>query len=358
MEPLYQPQGIEERWQRTWEEEGLYNAEADDPRTPYVICLPPPNVTDRLHMGHALNASAQDLLIRWHRMREFNTLWQPGYDHAGIALQAVMTRRLAAEGKTLQDVGREKFVELCWDFIRDYGGQIMGQLRTLGASLDYRRHRFTMDDAYSAAVMRFFAHLWDKGYIYRGSRIVNWCPGCQSTVSDLEVKHRELDDTLTWIRYPLVEGDGHVTIATVRPPTMLADVAVAVHPDDERYRNLVGKEAIVPIAERRVPIIADERVDPEFGTGALKITPGHDPNDFEIGREHGLEEITVIGEDGRMTEEAGEPFAGLTVLEARDAVVADLRDEGRLRGEEEYTHSIPFSHRSGERIEPLISLQW
>ncbi len=206
MEPLYKPQGVEERWQRAWEEEGLYNAEADDQRAPFVICLPPPNVTDRLHMGHALNASCQDVLIRWHRMRDFNTLWQPGYDHAGIALQAVMVRRLAAEGKSMQDVGREAFVQLCWDFINDYGGQIMGQLRSLGASLDYRRHRFTMDDAYAAAVMRFFVHLADEGYIYRGTRIVNWCPGCPSTVSDLEVNHVEVDDTLTWIRYPACRG--------------------------------------------------------------------------------------------------------------------------------------------------------
>ena len=357
MEPLYQPQGIEERWQRTWEEEGLYNAEADDPRTPYVICLPPPNVTDRLHMGHALNASAQDLLIRWHRMREFNTLWQPGYDHAGIALQAVMTRRLAAEGKTLQDVGREKFVELCWDFIRDYGGQIMLQLRTLGASLDYRRHRFTMDVAYSAAVMRFFTHLWDRGYIYRGSRIVNWCPGCGSTVSDLEVKHREVDDTLTWIRYPLADGDGHVTIATVRPPTMLADVAVAVHPGDKRYRDLVGKEAIVPIVERRVPIIADERVDPEFGTGALKITPGHDPMDWEIGRDHDLPEPMVIGLDGLMNENAGD-LAGLTQAEAEKRIVAELSERGLLEKRESFRHSVGHCDRSGDRIEPLVLLQW
>jgi valyl-tRNA synthetase len=357
MEPLYQPQGIEERWQRTWEEEGLYNAEADDPRTPYVICLPPPNVTDRLHMGHALNASAQDVLIRWHRMRGFNTLWQPGYDHAGIALQAVMTRRLAEEGKTLQDVGREKFVELCWDFIRDYGGQIMVQLRTLGASLDYRRHRFTMDDAYSAAVMHFFRQLWDKGYIYRGSRIVNWCPGCGSTVSDLEVSHRELDDTLTWIRYPLAEGEGHVTIATVRPPTMLADVAVAVNPDDERYRDLVGREAIVPIAERRVPIIADERVDPEFGTGALKITPGHDPMDWEIGQDHGLPEPMVIGLDGLMNENAGD-LAGLTQAEAEKRIVEQLTERGLLEKRESFRHSVGHCSRSGDRIEPLVLLQW
>ena len=357
MEPLYKPQGVEERWQRTWEEEGLYNAEADDPREPFVICLPPPNVTDRLHMGHALNASVQDVLIRWHRMRDFNALWQPGYDHAGIALQAVMVKRLAGEGLTLQDVGRARFVELCWDFIRDYGGQIMGQLRTLGASLDYRRHRFTMDDEYARAVMRFFVHLADKGYIYRGTRIVNWCPGCASTVSDLEVDHLEVDDTLTWIRYPLAEGDGHVTIATVRPPTMLADVAMAVHPDDERYRELVGKEAIVPIAERRVPIIADERVDREFGTGAVKITPGHDPMDWEIGRDHGLPEPMVIGLDGRMTEEAGE-FAGLTQAEADEQIVARLEERGLIEKREPFRHAVGHCNRSGDRIEPLVLLQW
>ena len=357
MEPRYEPAGVEERWQRTWEEEGLYNAEADDPREPFVICLPPPNVTDRLHMGHALNASAQDVLIRWHRMRDFNTLWQPGYDHAGIALQAVMVRRLAADGKSMQDVGRERFVELCWDFIRDYGGQIMVQLRSLGASLDYRRHRFTMDDDYARAVMRFFVHLAEKGYIYRGTRIVNWCPGCPSTVSDLEVNHIEVDDTLTWVRYPLAEGEGHVTIATVRAPTMLADVAVAVHPDDERYKNLVGKEAIVPVAERRVPIIADERVDLEFGTGAVKITPGHDPMDWEIGRDHSLPEPMVIGLDGRMNEEAGE-FAGLTQGEAEEQIVARLEERGLIEKREPFRHAVGHCDRSGDRIEPLVLLQW
>src|ERR671936_30310 len=285
MDPLYQPQGVEGRWQRTWEEQGLYNAEADDPRETFVICLPPPNVTDRLHMGHALNASCQDVLIRFPRMRGFTALWQPGYDHASIALQAVMVRRLADEGLSRHDIGREAFVERCWEFIRDYGGQIMGQLRSLGASLDYRRHRFTMDEGYSRAVMRFFAHLAGKGYVYRGTRIVNWCVGCASTISDLEIDHIETDDTLTTIRYPLADGSGHISIATVRPATMLADVAVAVHPDDERYRDLVGKEAIVPVVNRRVPIVADERVEPTFGTGAVKITPGHDPMDFENGRD-------------------------------------------------------------------------
>ena len=358
MEPLYDPHGVEGRWQQAWESEGLYEVEADDPRgKTFVICLPPPNVTDRLHMGHALNASVQDSLIRCHRMRNYNTLWQPGYDHAGIALQAVMRRRLAAEGLTLEDIGREAFVQRCWDFIRDYGGQIMGQLRSLGASLDYRRQRFTMDEAYTRAVMRFFAHLFDKGYIYRDTRIVNWCPGCGSTVSDLEVNHLEVDDTLTWIRYPLPEGDGHITIATVRPPTMLADVAVAIHPGDERYRHLVGKQAIVPIVDRPVPIIEDERVDPDFGTGAVKITPGHDAMDWEIGRDHKLPEPMVIGLDGRMNENAGE-FAGLSQEEAEQRIVAHLKEQGLLERRESYRHGVGHCDRSGDRIEPLVLLQW
>jgi valyl-tRNA synthetase len=357
MEPLYDPHGVEERWQQIWEAEGLYDADADDPRETFVICLPPPNVTDRLHMGHALNASVQDVLVRWHRMRDFNTLWQPGYDHAGIALQAVMTRRLAAEGLTLQDIGREAFVRRCWDFIRDYGGQIMEQLRSLGASLDYRRQRFTMDEAYTRAVMRFFTHLYGKGYIYRDTRIVNWCPGCGSTVSDLEVNHIEVDDTLTWIRYPLADGDDHITIATVRPPTMVADVAVAVHPGDERYRDLVGKQAIVPIVERPVPIIEDERVDADFGTGAVKITPGHDPMDWEIGRDHNLPEPMGIGLDGLMNEEAGE-FAGLTQEEAERRILARLKDQGLLEKRESYRHAVGHCDRSGDRIEPLVLLQW
>jgi valyl-tRNA synthetase len=358
MEPLYAPQEVEARWQRTWEEEGLYNAEADDLRETFVICLPPPNVTDRLHMGHALNASCQDLLTRWHRMRNFNALWQPGYDHASIALQAVMVRRLAAEGIDYRELGRDAFVERCWEFIRDYGGQIMGQLRSLGASLDYRRHRFTMDEAYTRAVMRFFVHLVKRGFVYRANRIVNWCPGCASTVSDLEVDHVDADDVLTWIRYPLAGRSGHVTVATVRPPTMLADVAVAVHPGDERYRDLVGEEVIVPIAERRVPIIADERVEPEFGSGALKITPGHDPKDWEIGRDHGLAELMVIGLDGRLSADAGPEFEGLTQEEAERKILERLDDLQLLDRREPYRHAVGLCNRSGDRIEPLVLLQW
>jgi valyl-tRNA synthetase len=357
MDPLYKPQGVEERWQRTWEAEGLYNAETDDPRETFVICIPPPNVTDRLHMGHALNASCQDALIRWHRMRDFNSLWQPGYDHAGIALQRVMVRRLAGEGIDYRELGRDGFVEKCWEFIRDYGGQIMDQLRSTGASLDYRRHRFTLDEGYTRAVMRFFAHLSDKGYLFRGTRIVNWCPGCASVISDLEVDHKDVDDALTYARYPLADGDGYVTVATVRPATMLADVAVAVHPDDERYKDLVGREVLVPFVERRVPIIADERVDPSFGTGALKITPGHDPTDWEIGRDHNLPEPMVIGLDARMNEHAGE-LAGLAQDEADARIIAWLREHDQLEKRESYRHAVGHCNRSGDRIEPLVLLQW
>ena len=353
----YNPQGVEERWQQTWESDGHYNAEPDAPGEPYCIALPPPNVTGELHMGHALNASIQDLLVRWHRMRGFNVLWQPGYDHAGIATQNVIERELRKEGLTRHDIGREEFLRRTWEWLELYGGIIMGQLRRLGASLDYRRERMTMDDGYVRAVLHWFVHLYDRGYLYRANRIVNWCPVCESAISDLEVNHIETDDTLTWIRYPLADGSGHLTIATVRPPTMLADTGVAVNPADERYRELIGKEAIVPIVERRVPIVGDERVEMDFGTGALKITPGHDPMDFDIGRDHGLEELTVIGLDGRMNDAAGE-FAGLTQEEAEERIVARLREEGLLEKQEPYRHSVGHCDRSGNRIEPLITLQW
>jgi valyl-tRNA synthetase len=357
MDTRYNPQGVEERWQQTWEAEGDYNAEPDAPGEPYCIALPPPNVTGELHMGHALNASIQDLLIRWHRMRGFNVLWQPGYDHAGIATQNVIERELAKEGLSRHDIGREEFLRRTWEWLERYGGIIMGQLRRLGASLDYRRERMTMDEGYIRGVLRWFVHLYDKGYLYRANRIVNWCPVCESAISDLEVNHIEEDDTLTWIRYPLADGSGHLTIATVRPPTMLADTGVAVNPNDERYKDLVGKEVIVPIVERRVPIVADERVEMAFGTGALKITPGHDPMDFDIGRDHGLEELTVIGLDGRMNEQAGE-FAGLSQEEANERIVERLREQGLLEKQEPYRHSVGHCDRSGNRIEPLITLQW
>ncbi len=358
LEPLYKPQGVEERWQQTWEHERLYHADPDDPGPTYVIAVPPPNVTGALHMGHALNGTLQDVLIRQHRMRGFNTLWQPGYDHAGIATQAVVEKELRKEGTSRQEIGREAFVERVWEWLREYGGVIMSQFRRLGCSLDYERERFTMDDAYVRAVMRFFVHLYERGWMYRANRIINWCTECQTAISDLEVEHIEVDDALTYARYPFVEDEGSVTVATVRPATMLADVALAVHPDDERYRNVIGREVLVPVVERRVPIIADERVDPAFGTGALKITPAHDPIDFEIGRDHGLPELTVIGFDGRMTGDIPDEYVGLTEDEADERVVAWLREHDRLEKRESYRHSVGHCERSGTRIQPLVSLQW
>ena len=358
MEQTYRPTDLEERWQRAWEEEGLYRAGVGARREEtFVICVPPPNVTGALHMGHALNGSLQDVLIRWHRMRGFDTLWQPGYDHAGISTQNVVEKQLVREGTSRKDIGREAFVERVWRHLEETGRTIMGQYRRLGASMDYGRERFTMDDAYIEAVMRFFVHLWGRGWIYRANRIVNWCPFHETAISDLEVVHEPMDDRLTYARYPFTEGSGSITVATVRPATILADVAVAVHPDDERYRDAVGREVAVPYVERRVPVIADELVDPEFGTGALKITPGHDPTDFEIGRRHGLETITVIGPDGRMNEDAGD-LAGLEQNEADKAVVAWLREHEQLEKQENYRHNVGTCERCHTRIEPLVSLQW
>jgi valyl-tRNA synthetase len=357
MEPLYSPEGVEERWQRIWEEEGHYNADPDPTRESFVIAHPPPNVTGDLHMGHALQLSLADTIVRTRRMQGYNTLFQPGFDHAGISTQNAVEKHLATEGKTRQDLGREAFEARVWEWLREYGGKIMLQFRRIGASLDYRRERFTMDDAYVRAVMRFFVHLYGKGWIYRANRIINWCPFHQTALSDLEVAHVEVDDALTYVRYPLVEGDGHITIATVRPATILADVAVAVHPDDDRYRDLLGREVIVPVVERRVPVIADERVERDFGTGALKVTPGHDPLDYEIGRDHGLPEITVTGPDGRMNEEAGD-FAGLTQEEADERVLAWLKNHGQLEKRESHRHTVAVCDRCQSRIEPRISLQW
>ncbi len=358
MEPLYRPQGVEERWQQTWEQEGLYGADPDASGETYVIAVPPPNVTGALHMGHALNGSIQDVLIRWHRMRGFRALWQPGYDHAGIATQAVVEKELRREGLSRLELGREAFLERVWEWLHATGGTIMSQFRRLGCSLDYERERFTMDDRYVRAVMRFFVHLYERGRLYRDNRIVNWCSDCRTSISDLEVEHIDVDDALTYARYPFADGDGHVTVATVRPATILADVAVAVHPEDGRYRDFVGREVVVPVVGRRVPVIADERVDPEFGTGALKITPGHDPTDFEIGRDHGLPEPSVIGFDGRMTGEIPELLIGLTEEEAGDYVVEWLREEGLLERRESYRHAVGHCERSGTRIQPLVSLQW
>ncbi|HSB38160.1 MAG TPA: valine--tRNA ligase [Gaiellaceae bacterium] len=358
MEPLYKPEGVEERWQRTWEDEGLYAAEPGSRRETFVVAHPPPNVTGALHTGHALQIALADLLVRWHRMRGFETAFLTGYDHAGISTQNVVEKHLLEQGTSREEVGRERFVEIVWDWLREYGGTIMGQFRRMGASMDYRRERFTMDDAYVRAVMRFFVHLYDKGWIYRANRIINWCPHHETSLSDLELVHEEVDDALTYVRYPFADdpADG-VTIATARPATILADVAVAVGRGDGRWRHAVGREVVVPFVERVVPVIEDERVDPEFGTGALKVTPGHDPLDFDIGRDHDLPELTVIGPDGRMNGEAGE-LAGLNQEEAEERILAWLRERDQLMKREAYRHSIALCERCKSRIEPLISLQW
>ena len=354
----YDPAEVEARIFAEWIEGGYFHPAAEGtPEENFSVAIPPPNVTGALHMGHALNGSMQDALVRMNRMKGRNALWILGTDHAGIATQSVVEKTLLAEGVDRHELGREAFVERVWAWKEEYGSRIVEQYKRLGASCDYERERFTLDEGYVRAVYRVFKQLFDKGYIYRDNYMVNWDPGSRSAISDLEVENREVVDSLFSIDYPIEGSDRVLTVATVRPETMLADTAVAVNPGDERFADLVGQFCVLPLVGRRIPIIADDHVDVEFGTGALKITPGHDPNDFEIGRKHGLEEISVIGEDGCMNEEAGE-FAGLSAAEAQVAVVAALREEGRLRDEQPYTHSVPFSHRSGERIEPLISLQW
>ncbi|HEX3691972.1 MAG TPA: valine--tRNA ligase [Solirubrobacteraceae bacterium] len=354
----FDPAEVEPRMTERWLSSGLFHPEPDGEASEnYSIAIPPPNVTGSLHMGHALNGTIQDVLIRYRRMSGRRTKWILGTDHAGIATQAQVEKALAAEGTSRHELGREGFVERVWDWREHYGHAIVEQLKRLGASCDYSEERFTLDEGYARAVVEVFVRMYEKGYVYRDRYIVNWDPGSRSAISDLEVEERRETDTLYSIRYDL-EGGGEVTIATVRPETMLGDTAVAVHPDDERYRALVGRSAILPLVGRHLPVIADEYVKMDFGTGQLKITPAHDPNDFEIGARHDLDQVSVIGEDGRMSAEAGERFAGLSVMAAREAVVAALREEGRIVAEEPYEHEVPYSHRSGQRIEPLISLQW
>jgi valyl-tRNA synthetase len=355
----FEPGEVEPRLLALWLESGIFHPEPiGTPDENYSIAIPPPNVTGALHMGHAFGGTIQDVLIRQARLRGQRTKWIFGTDHAGIATQKQVERQLVREGTSREELGRERFVERTWRWREEYGATIVEQYKRLGASCDFDDERFTLDPAYAAAVAHVFVALYERGLIHRDNYLVNWDPGSGSAISDLEVEDREETDTLYSIAYPLADGGGELVVATVRPETMLADVAVAVHPDDERYSHLVGKHVILPLVGRRLPVIADEYVKREFGTGALKITPGHDPNDFEIGRRHGLEVLSVIGEDGRMLASAGEPFAGMTIAAAQRAVVDALEADGLIRARAPYTHAVPFSHRSGERIEPLISLQW
>src|SRR3954470_4477427 len=355
----YAPADVEPGVFERWDDAGIFHPEPEgDARENFSIAIPPPNVTGVLHMGHALNGSIQDSLIRFRRMQGRRSKWIFGTDHAGIATQVQVEKQLASEGTSRQEIGREAFVERVWKWREQYGSTIVEQFKRLGASFDYEDERFTMDDDYVNAVMHVFVRLYEKGLIYRDNYMVNWDPGLGSAISDLEVEQRRVEDVLYSIDYPLESGSGSITVATVRPETMLADTAIAVHPDDERYTRLIGEAAPLPIVGRRLPIIADEYVDAEFGTGALKITPAHDPNDFDIGRKNKLDAPIVIGEDGRMPEAAGERFAGLEIDDARAAVIDALRAEGAIAGTQPYVHDVPHSQRSGRRIEPLISLQW
>jgi valyl-tRNA synthetase len=352
----YDPIGLEERWYRAWEESGRFHAADTSDRPPYSIVIPPPNVTGSLHMGHALNNTLQDVLVRYHRMTGKNVLWMPGTDHAGIATQNVVERALAKEGKTREDVGREAFVARVWEWKQEYGGRILHQLRRLGCSCDWERERFTLDEGLSAAVREVFVRLYEEGLIYRGVALINWCPRCGTALSDIEVEHAATKGSLWHVRYPLADGSGHVTVATTRPETMLGDTAVAVNPEDARYVSLVGKQVVLPLAGRTIPVIADPYVAMDFGTGALKITPAHDANDFAIGAKHGLPTIKVIDDQGRIT--GGTRYDGLDRAAARNAIVADLEREGLLDKVEPYDTSIGHCYRCKDVVEPNLSRQW
>ena len=353
----YDPASVEQRLYKFWTDGGFFTPKIDPSKEPFTIIMPPPNVTGELHLGHALVATLEDIMTRWHRMKGDPTLWLPGADHAGIATQMVVERSLAEEGLTRQALGREKFLERVWQWVDLYGHTIDEQQKRLGASCDWSRRRFTLDEGPSKAVRTTFANLFDKGLIYRGERIINWCPRCSTALSDLEVQHVEEQSFLYHIRYPLEEGMGHVTVATTRPETLLGDTGVAVNPDDERYSHLSGKRVLLPVLDRPLPVVGDEAVDPEFGTGALKITPGHDPVDFEVGQRHGLPVVTAINLDGTMNGEAG-PYEGMDRFACREAILKDLEEDGLLEAIEPYAHSVGHCDRCSVVVEPLVSKQW
>lgn len=356
---VYDPASVEKKWYEFWEKNRYFHAEPEPGKKPFSIVIPPPNITGKLHMGHALDNTLQDILIRWHRMMGDNTLWMPGYDHAGLATQIKVEEVLKKEeGKTRFDLGREEFVKRVWAWKEEYGDRIINQLKCLGISCDWERKRFTMDEGCSRAVRETFVSLFEKGLIYKGTRITNWCVNCHTALSDIEVEHEDTPGHLWYVRYPVVgEEDTYLTIATTRPETIPGDTAVAVNPEDERYAKLIGKTLRLPILNREIPVIADSYVDTQFGTGAVKITPSHDPNDYEMGLRHNLPEIVVIGKDGIMTEEAG-PFAGLERYECRKQIVARLKEEGYLVKIEEHSHAVGHCQRCHNIVEPLVSTQW
>ena len=354
---VYDPQSVEEKWYKWWEESKFFSAKMEEGKPAFSIVMPPPNVTGMLHMGHAMDNTLQDILTRYKRMQGYNTLWVPGTDHAGIATQAKVEAQLRKEGTDRYELGREKFLERAWAWKEEYGNTITTQLRKLGSSCDWDKERFTMDEGCSKAVREAFVRLYKKGLIYQGNYIVNWCPHCHTTISDIEVEHVENEGKIYYFRYPIEGTEEYIQIATTRPETMFGDTAVAVHPDDERYKHLIGKNVILPVVERRIPIIADEYVEREFGTGAVKITPSHDVNDFEMGQRHHLPEIVVIDKDGKMNENAG-IYEGLDRYECREKLIADFEKSGVLVKIEDHTNSVGHCYRCNTVIEPLVSKQW
>ncbi len=353
----YNPGEFEDRIYRFWEESGFFHAEIDQNKKPYTIMMPPPNITGQLHMGHALDNTLQDILIRFKRMQGFSALWLPGTDHASIATEAKIVEAMRKEGVTKEELGREKFLERAWNWKKEYGGRIVKQLRKMGSSADWERERFTMDEGCNKAVKQVFCNLYNKGLIYRGERIINWCPHCLTSISDAEVEYEEQAGHFWHLRYPLKDGTGYINLATTRPETLLGDTAVAVNPKDERYKDLVGKTLILPIVHREIPIVADDYVEMDFGTGVVKITPAHDPNDFEVGLRHQLPVINVMTDDAKITDDYPK-YAGMDRYEARKAIVADLEAEGALVKIEDYTHNVGTCYRCGTTVEPRVSKQW
>jgi len=354
----YDPKGIEDRLYKKWENNGYFHAQADRSKKPFTIVMPPPNITGQLHMGHALDNTMQDILIRYKRMQGYNALWQPGTDHAAIATEVKVIDSLKKQGIDKNDLGREGFLEKCWEWKDEYGSRIINQLKKMGSSADWSRERFTMDKGCSDAVLEVFIKLYEKGLIYKGSRIVNWCPVCKTSISDAEVEHEEQDGFFWHINYPVVgEAGRFVEIATTRPETLFGDTAVAVNPDDERYQDIIGKMLKLPMTDREIPVIADSYVDKEFGTGCVKITPAHDPNDFEVGKRHNLEEIVVINDDATMNSKAGK-YAGMDRYECRKALVEDLEKEGLLVKVVPHSHNVGTHDRCGTTVEPMIKQQW
>ncbi|MCK4578049.1 MAG: valine--tRNA ligase, partial [Candidatus Marinimicrobia bacterium] len=354
---VYQPGQVESTWNRNWNERGHFHPDPDSEAEPYTIVIPPPNVTGILHMGHVLNNTIQDIFIRRARMQGKNTLWLPGTDHASIATEAKIVRQLKDEGTHKRDLGRDKFLDRAWDWSRNYGGTIIEQLKRLGCSCDWERQAFTMDDAYYQAVMETFVRLYDDGFIYRGERLINWDPLGKTALSDEEVIHRETEGSLWYFRYPLSDGSGHIQVATTRPETMLGDTGVAVSPSDKRYKKFIGKTVILPLVGRKIPVFADEFVDPEFGTGAVKVTPAHDPNDFDIGQRHNLEQINVMNPNGTMNKNAGK-FSGMDRYACREALVAELKKKKLLEKTEAYQVPVALCYRCRTEIEPYLSEQW